>query len=491
MLIRKNTKAYKTIVAIITDCQNRADRERLIRLYITKAGHSINDRISVEGIQGEAGLFYEMNYQAVLNNLKSSNHQLHQSDEIAGLYFFHSTPNKAWDETPFEFDEAVRDEFASLPELPQVRKKEKAQKFVLPAPKIKTESKAEPKPAKKEATKKTDKAPVVQREDSKQPNYKLRHNIHFTGLDKIVFRQPHLTRKDVLDYYNKIAEHLLPYLKDRPQLIRLQGDSAGNPGYTDAEGLAQDGKLELPDWLQTATVTEGRTLKHPLLCNDKEHLLFYAEIGCVGFNPYHARAKSPDSPDYVVIVIDSPEASFTKAIDVALTAREILTGLQLPSLVKTDGMSGLHIYVPLDAKSEFEAARNAGEYICRLIRLKIPDLVTVSGFDTYSYGKVSLDYQVNEAGKSVIAPYSLVPGTTATVATPLLWEEVKGGLRAEDHNHTTIFQRLREEGDPFAALSKKKVNAADLFERLEGNYGFLLTPHPDLILGGEGRQIGK
>lgn len=488
MLIRKNTKAYKTIVAIISDCQNRADRERLIRLYITKAGHSVNDRISVEGIQGEAGLFYEMNYQAVLNNLKSSNHQLHQSDEIPGLYFFHSTPNKAWDETPFEFDETVRDEFASLPELPLVRKKEKAQKFVLPVAKIKTESKAEAKPGKKEAAKKTDKAPVVQREDTKQPAYKLRHKIHFTDLDKIAFRQPHLTRKDVLDYYNKISEHLLPYLKDRPQLIRLHGDGAGNPGYSDAEALAQDGKLELPDWLQTVTVTEGKTQKQLLLCNDKEHLLFYAGIGCLAFNPCHVRAKSLDSPDYLLIVMDSPEASIAKTIDVALTAREILTGLQLPSLVKTDGMSGLHVYVPLDAKSEFEAAKNAGEYICRLIRLKIPDLVTVSGVDEYSYGKVSLDHQLNEAGKSVISPYSLVPGTPATVATPLLWEEVKDGLRAEDHNHSTIFQRLKE-GDPFEALSKKKVNAADLFERLERGYGFLLTsswPSP-----GRRREEGK
>lgn len=478
MLIRKNTKAFKTIVEIITACQHRADREKLIRLYITKAGHSVSDRISVEGIQGEAGLFYEMNYQAVLNNLKSSNHQLHHSDETPGLYFFHSTPNKAWDETPFEFDEAVRNEFASLPELPTVRKKEKAQKFVLPAPKIKTESKPEPKPSKKEPVKKTAKVEAVQREDPKQPAYKLRHKIHFAELDKIAFRQPKLTRKDVLDYYNKIADHLLPYLKDRPQLIRLHAGSAVNPGYSDAGALAQEGKLELPDWLQTVTITEGKNEKQLLLCNDKEHLLFYAGLGCLEFNPCHARAKSPDAPDYLLILIDSPEASFSKAVDVALTAREILTGLQLPSLVKTDGMSGLHIYIPLDAKSEFEATKNAGEYICRLIRLKIPDLVTVSGFDAYSYGKVSLDYQVNEPGKGVIAPYSLVSGTAAAVATPLLWEEVKEGLRAEDYNHETIFQRMKEEGDPFAALFKKKVNADDLFERLEANYGFLLPPAP-------------
>jgi hypothetical protein len=89
MQIRKNTKAFKTILEIITACQDRPDREKLIRLYITKAGHSIKERISVEGIENEAGAFYEMNYQAVLNKLKSANHQLHQSDDIPGIYFFH------------------------------------------------------------------------------------------------------------------------------------------------------------------------------------------------------------------------------------------------------------------------------------------------------------------------------------------------------------------------------------------------------------------
>ena len=146
MLIRKNTKMFKTILEIFMTCRDRPDRNQLIRLYITRAGHSVNDRISVEGIQGESALFYEMNYNSILNNLQSSNHQLNVSDDIPGLHFFHSTSNKVWDETPFEFDEAIKNEFESLPDLPAVRKKEKPQKFVFPTGR--TESKPVPKKAK-------------------------------------------------------------------------------------------------------------------------------------------------------------------------------------------------------------------------------------------------------------------------------------------------------------------------------------------------------
>jgi DNA ligase D-like protein (predicted polymerase) len=470
MLIRKNTKTFKTIVQLITACQDRADREKLVRLYITKAGHSINDRISVEGIQGEAGLFYEMNYQAVFNNLKSSNHQLHISDQIPGIYFFHSTSNKVWDETPFEFDEAIKKEFSSLEELPLVRKKEKSEKFVLPTPKkVKTESP----PVKKEKVRET-KAVKVAEKGKKQPDFKLRHAIHFTDLEKTIFRQEQLSKQDILHYYNKVAEYILPYLKDRPLWSRPYLNNARRPVEMTLDSLFQNNIEQVPDWIQPVNFSKGKEQKQTLLSNDREHLLFYVEMGCLEFDPCHSRTKYLDSPDYILIAIDSPESEIAKAIDVALVVNNILSGLKLPSFVKTDGLSGLHIYIPLDSKSKFEISRNAAEYICKLIRSKIPDLVSLKGSDDHAYGKVSLDYSLNEGGESVVAPYSVVAGDMATVATPLLWKEVKTGLRLEDFNLETIFKRLKEVGDPFETLFKKKINADSLLAQLEENYSFLL-----------------
>lgn len=201
--------------------------------------------------------------------------------------------------------------------------------------------------------------------------------------------------------------------------------------------------------------------------------MFYAQIGCVEFNACHSRIKSFDSPDYVILAIESPEYELAKAIDVALAAKEIFTGLQLPSFVKTDGMSGLHIYIPLDSKSAFEGSKHFAEYLCKLIRLKIPDLVTLKGSVDHAYKMVALDYVINEQGKGVVAPYSLVAGQSANVATPLLWVEVKEGLKVEAFNHETIFKRLRERGDPFEALFKKKVNANAMLEKMEQSYSFL------------------
>jgi DNA ligase D-like protein (predicted polymerase) len=500
MLVRKNTKAFKTILEIVSACRDRPDREQLIRVYITKAGDTVKDRINVEGIEGGAGLFYEMGYQAVMGNLKSSNHQLNVSDEFPGVYFFHSSSNKVWDETPFEFDEAIKKEFGSLPELPVLRRKEKAEKFAFPASKVKTvagpdkkkktksrSDKEKSETKKEKAESKAEKAqPDKDKAEPKkpakvvdlwprQPDYKLKHEVHFSGLERITFRQSQLTKKDVLDYYNKISGYLLPYLKDRPQSIRLQQDGQPRGANLNLESLAKNSREEIPEWIEAARVGKPKAQEQLLLCNDKEHLLFYVQIGCVEFNAGHSRIKSLDSPDYIILAIESPEYELAKPIEVAIAVREIFTGLQLPSFVKTDATSGLHVYIPLDSKSEFEISKQAAEFLCKLVRLKIPNLVALKGAQGAAYGKVSLDYSLNERGKGVIAPYSLVAGQSANVATPLLWEEVKAGLTVDAFNHETIFERLKAKGDVFETIFRKKVNAEALMERLEEGYSFLIT----------------
>jgi bifunctional non-homologous end joining protein LigD len=474
MQIRRNTKPFKTLLEILETCRDRPDRKNLVRLYITKAGNPIANRIHVEGIADEAGVFYDMSYNAVVGNMRSSNHQLYQSDEIPGIYFFRSNLSKEWDETPFEFDPKVVKEFSTLPELPTVREKEKPTAFDINADIQKSKTQV----VKKEAVKKenlrkeeagTSKAPMFVDKGPKQPDYKLDQKIQFTNLDRIVFRQPQLNKKEVLDYYNKIADYMLPYLKDRPHSVRLQADNGPNPSFRNLKVLPRKLGQQIPEWTQDANVSGSNMF----LTNDKEHLLVCVELEAVEFDSCLSRLRYLALPDYAVIHIDSG-SEFFKAIDVALVAKSILDGLKLPSFVKTDGLSGLHIYLPLDSRSEFEAAKDLTEFICKLIRLKVPDLVTIKGIDDYGYGKVTLDGLVNEEGEGVVAPYSLVAGGAATAATPLAWDEVVEGLRVEEFNHETIFARLKKEGDPFEELFKKKINADEELGRMKEHYSFLV-----------------
>jgi len=444
MQIRKNTKAFKTIVEIVSVCQTRPDREKLVRLYITKAGHSIEDRIHVAGIEGgDAAFFYDMTYQTVLGNLKSSTHQLWASDDIPGIYFFHTTSNKVWDEAPFEFDEVILKEFVALPELPAVRKREKAEKFVLSAAEPGLKSKTLRKEPLKVSSKKNDKDKVKSGIETPKLNFKLSRHIDFSHLDKIIFRQSKINKQVVLEYYDKIADYLLPHLKDRFLSFRKDAESQKSSKELTVAAIFPEQPDEMPEWLRIQELADGKDHKEILLCPDKEHLLYFVEHGVLEFDHSLSRVKRHDSSDYLMLAIDSPGFDISHAIRVALKARSIFEGLQLRSCVKTDGVSGLHVYVPLDGKSTFETVMGAATYLAQLIRLKMPDQVTLNDPDEKSYGKVSLDCSMNAPGGSVLAPYSLVPGRQPVVAVPFLCEELEQCLSAESFDHESSFRRIR------------------------------------------------
>ena len=232
--------------------------------------------------------------------------------------------------------------------------------------------------------------------------------------------------------------------------------------------LSKRPSQEIPDWVQFVKVDDGEMF----LCNDKEHLLLYVELGCVEFDPCLSRKKSLSSPDYIVIGIDSSD--FSRTIEVAQTTHDVLEGLRLPGHIMTDGVSGLHVYIPLDSRSDFDVSIKVAEYICKLVRLKLPNVVVLQGSNENDYGKVVLDPTLNTNTTGVVAPYSLVAEGAAIVATPLSWDEVTDGLRIDDFNYKTIFGRLKNDGDPFEDFLKKKADAAELLERLEENYSFLV-----------------
>ncbi|RAW00658.1 non-homologous end-joining DNA ligase LigD [Pseudochryseolinea flava] len=466
MLLRKNTKPFKTILHIVKECERRNDREKLIRIYITKAGQSIEERINVEAIPGDAAVFYEMGYETVLSNLESTTHQLHASDDVPGIYFFRSGLSKSWDESPFEFDDAVAKEFKSIPNLPATRKREKVDKINLPMPKLTSEKPVskKTKPTDKKTLKKYAVVPA-------QPNFKLKNKLTFTSLDTVIFKQAKLNKEDVLKYYNDMSDYILPFLKDRPISVKLYHDAFRKPVILTTELLEEHGVGEVPSWIKSAHVEISD--QPVILVNDREHLLACVELGCIEFCPTPSRIKNIDAPDYIVIQIDSPDYNIAKAIEVARVLKVVLNGLKFPSYMMTNGGSAVHIYLPLDGKTEFESSMLVAEYICKLVHLKIPDLVTLEGAEDYTYGKATLHFLSNNMGQGFIAPYSLTSGETASVATPLLWEEIDDVTMIDNARSETISDRLKQIGNPVDNFMKKKLNANEVVDRMDTHYGFL------------------
>jgi bifunctional non-homologous end joining protein LigD len=107
----------------------------------------------------------------------------------------------------------------------------------------------------------------------------------------------------------------------------------------------------------------------------------------------------------------------------------------------------MHIFIPSGAKYDYEQARQFSYLICTLINTQLPNITSIERAPSKRSGKVYLDFLQNSQGKTMAAPYSLRPLANAPVSTPLIWDEVKPGLRPEQFTINSILQRLDHYGD--------------------------------------------
>jgi bifunctional non-homologous end joining protein LigD len=148
-------------------------------------------------------------------------------------------------------------------------------------------------------------------------------------------------------------------------------------------------------------------------------------------------------------------------------AKEVLDAGKIKSFCKTSGATGLHIYMPLKAKYDYEIARNFTHLICRIINSRIPKITSLERNPHKRIGKVYLDYLQNRAGQTLAAPYSLRPRKSAPVSTPLMWDEVKPGLYPEKFNIKSIHKRLEKTGDIFSGVLVEEISIESCLKNLE------------------------
>jgi len=320
--------------------------------------------------------------------------------------------------------------------------------------------------AKKESPKKTqaDASDVVQNE--KEKVYKIgKAELKTTNRTKIFFPDEGVTKGNVLDYYDQMADLILPYLKDRPESLFRTPNGINQKGF-----FHKDAGDDAPAWVKHIPLYSESVKKDIdyILCNDKGTLLYLVNLGCIEINPWHSRVKSLDNPDYMIIDIDpSDNNTFDQVVDAALIVKAILDQAGAMSICKTSGASGLHIYIPLGAKYNYDQAKDFANIVCMMASAQIPGFTTLErSLTKRSKDKIYMDYLQNRKGQTIACVYSMRPKKGATVSTPLDWSEVKTGLTPKDFTFTTVPERVKKMGDLFAPILDKK-NAIDLAKCIE------------------------
>lgn len=288
------------------------------------------------------------------------------------------------------------------------------------------------------------------------------HDLKLSNLKKIYWPKEKITKGEMLNYYFNIAEYILPYMKDRPQsLNRFPNGIAGESFYHKNMG----GKVD--KWLKTFkrfSESSGEP-KDFLICTDTASLIYMANLGCIEMNPWHSRVQSPLYPDWSVVDLDPGEISFEKVIETAQMVHQVLESLQIPSYPKTSGSTGIHIYIPLGAKYNYEQSKQLAELIANLVHEELPSFTSLIRDPRKRTDKIYIDYLQNRPIQTICAPYSVRPKPGATVSAPLHWDEVKKGLKISDFTIKNMLDRVKEVGDLFDGVLGKGI---DLNKVLKG-----------------------
>ncbi len=285
-----------------------------------------------------------------------------------------------------------------------------------------------------------------------------------THLNKIFWPKEKITKGDVIEYYEKISEYILPYLKDRPESLNRHPN-----GINGASFFQKNIDFTPPDFVKTTKIfseSNDDNINY-LVCDNKETLGYMANLGCIEINPWFSRLKHLDNPDYAVLDLDPEDIGFDKVIEVAQTTHKLLDKLKVANYCKTSGATGLHIYIPLGAKYSYEQAKHFVQLIAVMVNQKLPEITSLERKPQKRQKKIYLDYLQNRKGQTLAAPYSIRPKPGATVATPLEWKEVKKGLKPTNFTIKNIFARLKKKGDLFSPVLGKGIDLKSVLKRIE------------------------
>ena len=267
-----------------------------------------------------------------------------------------------------------------------------------------------------------------------------------THLNKIYFDAPRLRKRDVLLYYLRVAPCILPFLKDRPMVLKRYPDGIHGSFFFQKEAPSSR-----PEWLNTVSIfSKERSAKMQyVLANDTAALLYLTNLGCIDHNPWSSRTDDLDRPDYIFFDLDPTDGTtFDVVLKVARVIYSHLEKLKLRSFLKTSGASGFHIYIPVERRYTYKEAQLFAGAIGQRVQAEMPEVVTFERtVSKRRGGTVLIDAIQNAKGKPLAAPYSLRPLAGAPVSTPVTKAEIARKLRPEDLNVATVFNRLKASGD--------------------------------------------
>jgi len=330
----------------------------------------------------------------------------------------------------------------------------------------------------------------------KSINRQLSNVQSFSNLDKIFWNKTEdhraLTKRDLIDHYDTMSGYILPHLKDRPiSLSRYPDGALGKHFYH------KNWDKQKPEYVETVKVyseSRGGIINY-IVCNNKDTLLWLANLGCIEMHPWYSRVKDFDSckeaeieedkcglnyPDFIVFDLDpyiysgheaageEPQYNtkgFKAVVEVAYYLKDLLATLNIGSYVKTSGKTGLHIFVPILPSYTYDQTRKFAQVIGKILVSRYTEKITMEWNTARRKGKVFFDYNQNSKGKTIASIFSARPTPSATVSMPVRWEELSS-IMPTDFNILNVPVSIKRTGDSWKNILEEKQDINKILENV-------------------------
>jgi bifunctional non-homologous end joining protein LigD len=271
--------------------------------------------------------------------------------------------------------------------------------------------------------------------------------VKLSNLDKVLYPAAGFRKRDVIEYYARIAPAVLPHLEGRALTLKRY------PNGVDANYFYEkNAPSHRPEWVTTARVGSIDYV----VVDHEATLIWLANLADLELHTSLALVHDPGRPTLVAFDLDpGPPATIVECCRVALLLQGMFEGLGLQAFAKTSGSKGMQVYVPLNNdQATFPEAKSFSKAVAELLAREEPGLVVARQTKSARKGKVLVDWSQNDESKTTVNVYSLRAMERPTVSTPLTWDEVRAARTPEDLTFEArdVLRRVDEQGDLFAPV---------------------------------------
>lgn len=268
-----------------------------------------------------------------------------------------------------------------------------------------------------------------------------------SNLEKVLWPQAGLTKADLLEYYARLYPVLGPHWQGRVLTVTRY------PHGVEGEFFFQKNVPPgAPSWVQSWPIHGVNYV----VAQDLATIVWLANSGAIEFHPSIFAIAKPEVPSYAIVDLDpTPPLGYPAAVQAALLVRDLLEELGVKGYPKLSGLSGIHIYIPLDGMWGFELSLGLVRQIGQALQARYPHWFTLERLIKNRRG-VYVDYLQNSPGRTMVGVYSPRPTSLATVSTPVGWSDLQL-YQPEDFTIKTVPQWVDERGDLFRGVLEPQI----------------------------------